>query len=281
MADIIELPEIRRRAARFRRVTQLFERGMDLEQRARIESVELTEAQLSYPRFSCGIKSVDRHLGGETKLAFQGMSAVGAETGLGKTVLAWGAAAESAKAGVCTLVFDGENGPGSARQWLLRRLTQPELEEISGTTLFYMAPSPEDALPSICRAVLERFQIDHTGILIVIDSFQAVTEMLMRNEKSEWIAQRTFLSWANWLVRESGGFARFLMLSELNADGALKGRKLSYQAQVVLQLKRPPMAGGDEVEIVCLKNRDGRHGSAGVFRLDWLHCQLIWSRSSS
>ena len=278
MGDIIQLPEIRQRAARFRLVTALLERGLNVKRRERIEAVELSEEQIAYPRWWSGVSQVDRLLG-DGDGGFQGMTAIGAPPGHGKSTLALGAGTECARQGDLVLLFDSENGSALTRTRLLRRLYQnlDELAEISGSTLFYLPVSPEDELQSISRAVLERFRLDHKGILVIVDSVNSVVEMLVRGE-NEFRNHQQFLAWADWIVRQSNGFVRFLLVSELNKEGGLRGVKIGYRAQVTLGLKRPPDEGHDVVEITCLKNRDGRAGRVGVFTLDWRHSRFNWLR---
>lgn len=274
MGDVIQLPEVRRRIARYRRVIQLLETGMDLCLRDEVEPIDLTEHQAEYPRWSAGIRQMDELTGG-----FQATSYVAADKGRGKSILALGAGVASAQDNVCTLYFDAENGPGLIRKRLLRRFSGrlEELADIINVSFFYLPVGPRDRLPTITRAALAHLHDQHEGLLLILDSFNSVIETLMPTG-NPFDNQQRFLAWLDWLVRESGGFVRVLLVSELNKDGHAKGRKIDYRSSVALHLRQLSDEGFDVIEVFCEKNRDGPAGKVGVFTLNWLYSRFDWLR---
>ena len=65
-----------------------------------------------------------------------------------------------------------------------------------------------------------------------------------------------------------------MLVSELNADGAVKGLKLEYLADLVLSMKRCPDAT-DCVVIACTKARAAGYGAVGTFLIDWKRGRLV------
>jgi len=75
------------------------------------------------------------------------------------------------------------------------------------------------------------------------------------------------VGWCATVRRMSEGTISFLLVSELNARGEVKGLKLEYVADLVVRLTKAETP--DFVEVEVSKGREGGRGELGTYFVDW------------
>lgn len=216
------------------------------------------------PRWASTLSYVDIHCGG-----FYGVSTLAGRGGVGKSMLAFASAIEAAASLEWQVVYlqaemdsaelarrgDAYLAAHPAASDAVERLTMIHLPR--GGTLMRLAET-------ICAAC------DHedSPLLVVLDSINTAAELL---EKPYLIALRDLALWAMMSRRLSRGAVSWLIVSELNKAGGVRGDKLTYWSDLVLTMKRPSArAAPNIVELELAKSRStGGEGSMGKYVRRW------------
>jgi predicted ATP-dependent serine protease len=232
-----------------------------------VERASLDEEGAQTVRFPSGIGDVNERCGG-----FYGVTTIVADTGLGKSMAAIGSAVECALAGIKVVYVNAElpmrpfshrvktrvnssvsEVPLSERAELMRRNFMPYTAR--GGLSF------ED----ITRAVLSCITPKDKRVLVVLDSVNTITEMSDGEDYFEMLNRLGL--WAMESRRGSEGDIGWILVSETNQRGEVKGGKLGFLSDVVLHLAKTDHE--EYVKLVVMKGREGGGGDLGQFYREW------------
>jgi len=105
-------------------------------------------------------------------------------------------------------------------------------------------------------------------LLVIIDSINSLAELGTDGTMSASLGATTKLfHWATQVRMHTGGNVSFLIISETNAGGGVKGRKGSFSADLVINLVKTPERG--IVEAVCIKSRSRPTFEPVPYEIDW------------
>jgi len=215
-----------------------------------------------------GISHIDDECGGG-----YGMVTVAAPRGVGKTLFAMGAACAAAASGdwqVCYLAAE-DDMDGLAIRFNNWMRTHPDHEEVfDNLHIFQMGrgQTPKTLTVEVSSSIdLE----SDKPVLTVIDSINSLVEM----SGFPYLEGLTeFGLWAMLSRRFSRGNASFLVISETNKSGSVKGEKLPYWSDQVVLMKR-----GDGADIVEMRLDKSRRtsgvGDMGKFIRVWSQAEFI------
>ena len=127
---------------------------------------------------------------------------------------------------------------------------------------------PGAQLSDMVIEALRCFELRHHGLLIVLDSLNTLAEFDARTSQESFDSMRRLLFWLDAIVRKSHGWIRVLALSELNADGELKGRKSGHTAQMVLRMEAE-QNDNEVIRLIIAKSRAGKSGDLGLHHRKW------------
>jgi len=205
---------------------------------------------------------------------FYGMVTIGAARGTGKTLLSIGSAIEAASSGWDVCYFAAEDDrDGLATRFNNYVNAHPRCESAIDHFFLFQAgrgQSPRTITSDISGAV---DQESDRPILTVIDSVNSLVEM-SHMAYLDGLAQ--FGLWAMLARRYSGGQAAFLLVSETNRVGSVRGEKLPYLSDQVLIMQR---GEGDVVELDLQKSRrTAGVGNLGRFVRIWNQGEFMSER---
>ena len=240
----------------------------------RTRSYERTDALC--PRFPTGIQEIDDYtIGG-----FYGVTIMAGEPGTGKSMQALVCALEAAAAGWKVVYFDCELGDANFNTRITRIL-----DDCPG--LFEFVKHPQHLRDEICSRIHWR-SIDYiTGLeemfdvvsdciapwdeklLVIVDNVNQIAKMLQVQGRGDeaWSLIRTIGEAAKRARRISDGSIAFLLLSELNRAGGVKGADLEYVGDVDVRFARCEQE--NETSIRIWKGREGGEKSYGDYERNW------------
>lgn len=167
-----------------------------------------------------------------------GVTAVAAEKGAGKSLLATGSAIEAAATGEWQVAhFVAEDDYDGLRERFNMNLAAHRHLEDCYDHYHPIAVGKGQTPESICAEVMS---VVNTGIdvpvLIVMDSINSIVNL---NEKANYLGMlRSFGLWAMFSRRISRADASFLLVTESNKRGESKGETLPFWSDVYLQMKK-------------------------------------------
>ena len=217
-------------------------------------------------RYPSGIAAVDKRCGG-----FYGVTTIVSDTGLGKSMAAVGASVDAALAGIRVVYLNAEI-PLEPFKWRLKaRLAgaasgysmEARAARFAENFEWWAVRSGLD-LREITRAVLECVKPRDERILIVVDSVNTVTEMV---DDDYFGTLKRIGLWAMESRRVSEGRIGWLLLSETNQRGEVKGGKLGFLSDMVLHIAKGDHP--DYCRLIVQKGREGGGGDLGVFLREW------------
>lgn len=258
--------KIREEARRFVALRRLLESSTALLHGERTARTAIDATAPRYPRWQSGVRKLDEDYGG-----FYGLTLLASTPGVGKSTLALGSSLLAAESGLCVVYLDGENDQELVHARTTRFYGESEvgaaMERLAGYW-HRIEVYPGASLDELIVQILACYELRHEGLLIVLDSLNTLAEFDARTSQESFDSMRRILFWLDSIVRRSHGTIRALALSELNAQGEVKGRKSGHTAQLVLRLEAE---GGDDevVRLTIAKSRAGRSGNLGLFRRDW------------
>lgn len=218
------------------------------------------------PRFGSPIHELDRATHG----GLYGVTGLGGDAGAGKSFLALGTALLAALRGDCAIYLAAEmtrDQIANRLYWLAGRWDHPAedvdrlLNEFKLAILQVPPRTEYAALMSDIGAGL----YGEDRALLVVDSLNALLTSLV-GEESYWDRYERLLATIVEVRKQSEGLFGALVLSELNQDGVSKGRRLEYQADLMLHMRQSKAKRTAKITIA--KNREsGDSGPLGYFRL--------------
>jgi predicted ATP-dependent serine protease len=229
-----------------------------------IEPIDLNrDVTSSSHRFSSTIPELDRR----TEGGLYGLTVVGGNAGVGKSMLAIGVAVEFALAGGKAVYFNAE----MTSKQILQRVWNASCgrrEQIVGAPLRLRHVTHTVTVESLIEQTISDLDAEDSRLLVVIDSINTVADMVTSQGQIEYFqALAQLIAWCATVRRRSEGSIMFLLVSELNAKGDVKGLKLEYVADLVLRITKGERS--DCVVIECTKGREGGRGELGTHVVDW------------
>ena len=117
----------------------------------------------------------------------------------------------------------------------------------------------ENAVDAVCN---------DRGLLIVLDSINTLGEFAADDSPgSDLMQTRRLYNWASQVRKNTLGDVAFVIVSETNAGGGVKGRKGAFSADVVVKLSKTE--DRDMVRIECVKSRSAAGGDLGSYTREW------------
>jgi predicted ATP-dependent serine protease len=174
-----------------------------------------------------------------------GVTAIASEGKVGKSTLAIASAIKAAATMDRQVkYFNGELSVTEFEDRLQRFLrAHPDCADAESMLDIYhvgRGVSPEE-LTVLCD--------DHPGpepLLVVLDSINTIATL---SGRSYFPAMDAFGIWAMMARRYSDGAASFLLVSETNKSGGIKGEKLQFWADCVVRLKEPADRAWVDIEV--------------------------------
>lgn len=213
------------------------------------------------------ITEIDETCGG-----FYGMAVVGASRGTGKTLLGIGSSLAATKTHqVCYFAAEDDADGLAIRFNHYVNAHKDVVPTLSDWHLFQTARSQTPALlmaeiQNACDANSDK------PILVVIDSVNSLVEM---SDYQYLDGLTQFGLWAMLSRRYSRGNAAFLLISETNRAGSVKGEKLPYWADQVLIMQR----ADDQSDVVQMELAKSRRtqgtGPLGKYIRVWHQGEFI------
>lgn len=215
-----------------------------------VEAAQMTKGRnASSPRYPSGIEAIDAETGG-----FYGLTVVGGQSGVGKSMLGIGSSLLGAMNGWRVFygnaelkipelsrrvgAFIGEGNRDFLSRWHCIDLFQ-------GATL--------DKL--VCEVTSNAVQEDKK-ILLVIDSLNSLVRKMGRVESGYFQAIDDVCAFAETCVRKSHGRVGVLLVSELSKHGGIKGGTTEYVCDFDIRMSHGEKQS-DVTEIRAEKGREG------------------------
>jgi KaiC/GvpD/RAD55 family RecA-like ATPase len=159
----------------------------------------------------------------------------------GKTMFAMGAAVAAARDGWRVIYINAELDRNEAIMAVMRNCGG-SIPEVIRENMKLVTPDftfqPDDAVDRVRQAV----QLGDERVLIVLDSINALVDLSSDGHGAQVIDYWSANSlWRNFAVRAtklSLGQLAFMVVSETNKDGAVKGRQLEYKSDMVVRIQR-------------------------------------------
>jgi predicted ATP-dependent serine protease len=207
---------------------------------------------------------------------FSGQTVLAGMPGVGKSVLAIGSALEAALNGWNVIYFNAEMDRRALAQRVKRYLSATARPVAPALAYFHpFALNVGCDLDSLVQCACMEITRDTERLLIVVDSINSFGDLGAQAGSRDELGLnllRKLVVWSMQVRKMTEGEIAFLLVSELNAAGGMKGR-LEWKADVVLKLAQGDREG--LVEVNCLKNRDGAKKELGTYRLLWEHGRLV------
>ncbi len=218
------------------------------------------------PKFPTGVAAVDHLTGG----GGYGLTTEGGDAKVGKTMFAVGAAVSAARAGWRVIYVNAELDRNEAVLAVMRFCggTIPNyVSEMMTLVTPDFTFQPMDAITRVQEAV----QPGDDLILIVLDSINALVDLSSdgAGDKDFWAVNSLWRNFAVRTTRKTLGKIAFLVVSETNKDGGIKGRALEYKSDLVVRIQRDKERD-EMVSIDVTHSRSTRAGELGRFRRNWL-----------
>ena len=215
------------------------------------------------PRFQTSLSALEKLTRGG-----YGLTTVGGDAKAGKTLFALGTAISAAMQGWRVVYFNAELDEAEILLAVMR-YCEGSVPDIVRANLTIISPDftfqPADAV----RRVQEAVRFGDTRVLICLDSINALVDMASGGDGGDyWAANATWRNFAVRATRLSQGRLAFLVVSETNKDGGIKGRSLEFKSDLVVRIQKDKDES-DGVTIDVTHSRSTRSGPLGRFTRDW------------
>lgn len=247
---------------------------------AGLESVALREGG---PECSTRWPSTIREIDARENGGFYGVTVLGGKAGAGKSMLAIASAVEAAQErGTRVVYFNAEMTTQQvlSRIWAAsggetRRVLCDRTRADMASNLLHV----EHVNHTVTFADLVSFAIfavepEDERVLIVLDSVNTIVDFVGAQSGEDYFATMArIVGWAITARRRSEGAISFIIVSELNAKGEIKGLKLEYSGDFIVAMD--PKEDGESVEVRVKKGREGGRGYLGVYECAWKRARFV------
>lgn len=226
------------------------------------------------PRWPSGVSEVDVGTNG----GFYGVTVLGGQAGVGKSMVAMASATEAAQQGIKVIYLAGEMTRAQLAQRAYRRLGA-DIIAVWGTMLRIYLLHEIASMRDFGRIIAGSIDPEDEQIVVVYDSIDTIAGNLTPEDAAEFHIFRIKNRITNMMVaarRLSEGRIGSLLINELNTQGNIKGRKLEYLCDLDVRLKHGDM--DDHIELDVAKGREGGRKSYGLFYMNWRKTALEGAR---
>ena len=185
------------------------------------------------PHWPTGCKALD-----ELSDGGYGMTVFAGQPKVGKSLLALSSAIEAARAGWSVAYINAEMSPDHFLR-RIRNYVGDNFDSALIENLHLAHVGPGITIESMAGEIREHALRDDTSrLLIVVDSINRVVDFGSSegNESGYWRLLRDWSAWAMNSRRSTEGAISWLIVSELNQRGDVKGRNLEYTADLVVRM---------------------------------------------
>ena len=186
---------------------------------------------------------------------------------VGKSLLAISSAIEAARDGWRVVYGNAEMSRSQMIHRLRNRMGKLDDRVVENLHIANLSTgiNVERFYHEVCGVIEDNDQ----RLLIVLDSINRVVDAGLEagSDGAYWKLLRDWSAWAMNSRRSTEGDISWLIVSELNARGDVKGRSLEYTADVVVRLKSTEVP--DVVEIDVPYSRSTRAAHLGTFLRDF------------
>lgn len=249
------------------------EHGLELAAKG-VEPAEIDAEGSDTIRYPSGIPRVNAACGG-----FYGVSVIVGGTGVGKSMAAIACAVDAAVAGLRVVYFNAEIPPRPFAARIRRRIGN-DVERMDRVRdhLRHFQVGPGVTLEEMRWAIRQAIEVEHdTRLLVIVDSVNTVAEM--QDGLGYFDALKGLGLWAMQSRKTTEGRVGWVLVSETNQRGDVKGGKLAFLADLVLHLERSNHP--DHCKLIVQKGREGGGGDLGVFLREWRTGEFVGEGEAS
>jgi predicted ATP-dependent serine protease len=216
------------------------------------------------PFWGTGCEPIDELTGGGA-----GMVVCAGVPKVGKSLIALSSSVEAARSGFKTIYVNAEMSNGH----LLQRFHNymKKRDPVVGANLHIAHVGPGLTIDTLFSSIKNFvIQDEPEKLLIVLDSINRIVEFGCSAEGSEESYWKLLADWSAWAMnsrRASEGRISWLLISELNSQGTVKGRNLEYTADIVIRINGTGV--DDVVEIDVPYSRLSKSGRIGMAYRDF------------
>lgn len=231
------------------------------------EDGTLTSGYERSPRWGSGIEDLDRSEAG----GMYGVTVLGGEAGVAKSIVALGSSLLAARAGWRTIYcnFELDSDEISRRiGGFLGSTSRDCLKMWSFINLFQGC-----SFQGTTNDIAYKVSYGDERVLIVIDS---INSFVRKQSKREYFAAiDEIVGWAETCVRKTHGHIGFILVSELAQAGNIKGGTTEYVCSLSLRMKHAK----DQNNVIDVSTEKGREGGGyrkiGSYSIDHHQCKLV------
>ena len=240
----------------------------------RMKSELVTSVTTGHPLQKMQLNFEESRLAPRYPSAVDGLETYGntvllAEGGVGKTMLAHGIALEAAGCGAWEVVYFNAELDEAELAERIKRYGQNMVNDWGCALdhIVWWSAGDQTSIGGMVDTCVDA--VSHRRkLLIVLDSINTLAEYAAGDAPGADLAQlRKLYNWSAQVRKQTLGDVAFLIVSETNASGGVKGRKGFFSADVVVSMKS--IEESDSVEINVLKSRSARGGNLGAYTRDW------------
>ena len=203
-----------------------------------------------------------------------GLTVLVGEPGCGKSLLGISSALDSYQAGwdVAYIGVEIDKGEMSFRVSRAREAQRPPRVNIGDVGWLMLQPG-RFKMEQLIEA-LGRVATGERKLLVIIDSINSLAELGTDGSMTASLGATTKLfEWATQVRMHTQGNVSFLIISETNSSGGVKGRKGTFSADLVLNIVKTPEHG--IVEVCCVKSRSRPGFEPIPYEIDWDACRMV------
>lgn len=226
------------------------------------------------PRFPTSVSWLNEMTGGG-----YGLTTVAGDPKVGKTMFACGTALEAARDGWRVIFFNAELDRNEMMQAVMRYCGygQPIDQTIKDHMTLVSVDYGFQPLDAIKR-VREAVHLEDERVLIVLDSINALVDLSSDPVNGSagidfWAANSIWRNFAIRATRLTLGQIAFLVVSETNAQGGVKGRALEFKSDLIIRLLQDK-EDRETIEI-DVTSRSTRSGNLGQFMRDAVNGRYV------
>jgi KaiC/GvpD/RAD55 family RecA-like ATPase len=216
------------------------------------------------PRWPSGVIRLDQRTGG----GFYGVTCLAGFAKLGKSLLALASAVEAALAGWLVIYFNAEVTEPEMANRVLRYCGGNPKAELA-ERLQIVTVSPNVVLADFVRRIVQGLDMETERVLVVVDSINRVATYMQDHSTGfgYFDGLHRIAEYAMVVRRETLGAVSWLLVSETNRGGQVKGATLEYMADLVLRMR--PGKEPTQVELTLAEARESAGGALGLYERRW------------
>jgi hypothetical protein len=222
------------------------------------------------PHYPTGCEAVDEILSG---MGGVGVTVLAGQPKVGKSLMAVSTAVESARAGWRVVYVNAEMSRAHIGLRLLNYMGKLDQRVVDQMKIANVTTGI--TLDGLFKEVEKEVEVNDGKLLIVLDSINRIVDMGQTEggENAYWRLLRDWSAWAMNSRRATEGRIGWLIVSELAAQGHVKGRSLEYLSDVVIRINATDVE--DVVDVDVPYSRSTRSGNAGALFRDFARGTFI------